>query len=453
MKGKKNQKIPIIFATDKNFARQVLVTIFSLLNNAIYSKYVIYIFIPARDKVFIEAILEKYYSKLCDAEIILKVMPKDFMAKSYAIEGVFPEVVYYRLFAHNYIAEYDKCIYLDGDIIVNQDLSCLYQVELGNNYFAGVKDHIMIDDLTLRQEAISALGLKEITDYINSGVMLINLKQLRRDKLDIIFAEEAKKAYSVVDQHIINKVCYGKIKHIPLRYNCRSRFLEKSIHSDCVIKIEGNQYIEDEIEKNVIIHYAAKMDKPWKYPNFKGADLWWRYACELLDKEDIQHIKAGECRVSDLLDLCELLEKKQQYVIYGYTQTARKLYDKLSHLTSATLNCFVDNNPEYISEKYKGILVKNSEAVDFENVIVINMAVRRKEEVCDSLIKKGVKQEDILSYKDIVWKGFEYYTLLSKQFYESEAQRICKIEQISKEELEHADDIKEKYYMAQWYYR
>lgn len=56
------------------------------------------------------------------------------------------KAAYFRLLIPELIREYDKCIYLDCDIIVHGDLKELYEIELGNNYLAGVKDcHIIAD--------------------------------------------------------------------------------------------------------------------------------------------------------------------------------------------------------------------------------------------------------------------------------------------------------------------
>lgn len=82
-----------------------------------------------------------------------------------------------RLFISK-ILQVDKVIYLDTDAIVLDDISELWQTNLKGNYIAGVKDKNMDNFI----DYIDIMGLPD--DCINAGVIVMNLKKIRNDKID-----------------------------------------------------------------------------------------------------------------------------------------------------------------------------------------------------------------------------------------------------------------------------
>lgn len=80
----------------------------------------------------------------------------------------FPISAYARLFVQDNIKE-NKVIYLDCDTIVETELTELWDIELEDNWIAGVQD-------LLPSYLIKAIGMDSNERYINSGVLVINLK-------------------------------------------------------------------------------------------------------------------------------------------------------------------------------------------------------------------------------------------------------------------------------------
>ena len=111
--------------------------------------------------------------------------------------------------------------------------------------------------------------------YINTGVVLWNLKEMRKDNIVEKFLKILPNNYLMQDQDIMNIVCYDKIKLLPLKFNVMTKIinLEK-------LMIENNifKYIDLKIAKEqpIIIHYAAP-EKPWNANVIYFAD-WWEYA-------------------------------------------------------------------------------------------------------------------------------------------------------------------------------
>ena len=106
----------------------------------------------------------------------------------------FPKEMYYRIFAAKYLPEdVDRVLYLDPDIIVNGSLLELYEMPLGDNFFAASSHN----GIMMRLFNGARLGLKRGCPYVNSGVLLINLEkttsgaEIRRSFL--LHPEEKKK--------------------------------------------------------------------------------------------------------------------------------------------------------------------------------------------------------------------------------------------------------------------
>ena len=110
-----------------------------------------------------------------------------------------------RLFADECELLPDKLLYLDTDVLLSGDIGELYDVDIENYDLAGVRDHY---------------GRFFIyPNYLNSGVMLWNLKAIREKKIFRRATELCnKKRMLLMDQSAINK--YAKKKLIvPTRFN------------------------------------------------------------------------------------------------------------------------------------------------------------------------------------------------------------------------------------------
>ena len=161
----------------------------------------------------------------------------------------------YRLFAPYILKDVDKVIYLDCDLVVLDDIAKLWEYE--PKYIAGVQDPMY------RKQA-NKNGLKHL--YINSGVMVMNLKNLRKlDYINMIKATQTGEYnLSLLDQDIINIAFGDKIEHLPLKWNVYSK------------KYPETTYDMIEARKNPsIIHWCGK-EKPWKDDVWQ-ADKWRMY--------------------------------------------------------------------------------------------------------------------------------------------------------------------------------
>ena len=74
--------------------------------------------------------------------------------------------------------EYDKAIYIDSDTCIPGDISELYNIDLKDNLFGGCTD-ISCQDNEILCEYFRLNAGVSIKEYINSGVLLMNMKKLR----------------------------------------------------------------------------------------------------------------------------------------------------------------------------------------------------------------------------------------------------------------------------------
>ena len=122
-----------------------------------------------------------------------------------------PVTSYYRLFCSDLLKGQDKCVFLDSDLVVNIDISELYSINIDGFYIAGSRD---IHTITHPNTAYGhrEYGIEDLKNYINCGVLIMNLDLMNQHNLTSIFKGEIKKKNRLVDQDVFNRVCKGKIK-------------------------------------------------------------------------------------------------------------------------------------------------------------------------------------------------------------------------------------------------
>ncbi len=126
------------------------------------------------------------------------------------IETRFTPCCMLRLYADLLPELPDKILYLDNDVLCRKDCSDFYEQEMGGYELVGSLDHY--GKWFFRNNMLSA-------DYLNSGVLLLNLKKIRESGLFEKCRECCKnKKMFMPDQSAINKLAESK-KIVPRRFN------------------------------------------------------------------------------------------------------------------------------------------------------------------------------------------------------------------------------------------
>lgn len=175
----------------------------------------------------------------------------------------FTLTIYYRLFIASMFPEYDKGIYIDSDVVLNADLAELFDIEIGDNYIGACTDFSIQEIAPLVHYIENAVGVKRL-EYINSGVLLMNLKKLREVKLDYHFLRLLNTYHFdcvAPDQDYINAMCNGNIYYLGEEWDAMPN---------------DNK---PELKNPKLIHYNL-FSKPWCYDGIQYGELFWQYIKE-----------------------------------------------------------------------------------------------------------------------------------------------------------------------------
>lgn len=286
--------IPVALATDENYAMPTAVAITSILENAagntFYDFHILTpVYFPSQTSRKIALI--KYGYPNCNINFIgIKASFDDALIRLSHIT----KPTYYRLLLGDLLPQYDKCIYLDSDTVVCTDLTEFFSTDLDGYYLGGIKDFDFNDPSRNHDERRRDTGLCIENNYINAGVLLMNLKAIRRDGMTEAFLSEIKKEYLFQDQDILNITCLDKIKHLPVRYNLMSyafSYPDRSPHL-----VYSREELDDATSNPAIIHFAAHL-KPWLYYGLEYSGVWHRYFCLSIFRSQPLNRKNGKLRV------------------------------------------------------------------------------------------------------------------------------------------------------------
>ena len=188
----------------------------------------------------------------------------------------FTLTIYFRLFIPTMFPEYDKAIYIDSDVVVLGDLAELYQIDLGDNYIGACPDLSVVDVPPLARYMEEGVGVDR-HHYINSGVLLMNLKALREKEFDRHFLQLLNTYHFdciAPDQDYLNAICAGKIQYLDGTWD--------TMPDDTKPPVANPK----------LIHYNL-FSKPWCYDNVQYGDYFWQYVKTSGYLQEAQAYKRG----------------------------------------------------------------------------------------------------------------------------------------------------------------
>lgn len=197
---------------------------------------------------------------------------------------------FYRLFLASMLPnDIDKILFIDCDTLVLQDLSSLYYMDMEDKWLYGVDD--------CRGAAYRTnLGLKPNDNYINNGVLLMDLKAWRDNNVEALFLQyihDNQGDITFVDQGVQNGVLSKLEKNgiLHTKYNCMTVFF--AFNYENLIKLRKPPVARKKEEYNAavdnpaIVHFQScfRMSiRPWvkgckhpyakKYLEYKNKSPW-----------------------------------------------------------------------------------------------------------------------------------------------------------------------------------
>ena len=168
-------------------------------------------------------------------------------------------VYYYRFFIPRLFPQYGKAVYIDSDTILLDDVGKLFDLEMGENVVLAMPDPKVTVIKEFRDYVDKAVGVPH-AEYVNDGVMVMDLKKMRKMKYLSTMVEMIKKYDADLvapDQDYLNVILRGRIGELDARWN-----MEPS----------------EKLPKDAKLVHFNLFNKPWHYKNVPCEKLFWNAA-------------------------------------------------------------------------------------------------------------------------------------------------------------------------------
>jgi lipopolysaccharide biosynthesis glycosyltransferase len=158
--------------------------------------------------------------------------------------------MYARLLLPILFPRHDFCIYIDVDTMPVIDLKNLWELRHPDFLVQGVQRGY--------HPYLNALGFDENSIYVNSGVLIINLKRWRANNIALKIVNKIVESSSSLfhpDQDAINIICRGFIGTLPFQYNFNP------LNPEINVPVELGARLNSDMS-DAIFHFYGK-SKPW----------------------------------------------------------------------------------------------------------------------------------------------------------------------------------------------
>ena len=223
MDNQKGRTINVAYCSNRNYLPFTIISMYSLLSVGRDDRS-LKIFLAA-DQDITDEDLQPFYLMISKfpgctfevrwpANLTTRHFPRGEDC-SISEEGIQP--AYYRLLLPELLADEERCLYLDGDLVVTRSLTNLYDTPMEGMYLAGITDRLCLEEAQ-NERMLKAWGV-EPGYYINAGVLLMDLGKMRSSGKYMEALELAyRKTFRYLDQDVVNQVYLGKIKLLPKVY-------------------------------------------------------------------------------------------------------------------------------------------------------------------------------------------------------------------------------------------
>lgn len=415
------KKIPIVMTLDSNYVFQTGIAISTMLQNKKDEvEYIFYILnngkLTPQEKQFIENVYTRkqvHYISIDENRISAKI------GVSYV-----PIASYYRLLISRLLAELDKCIFIDGDVIVLGGLEEAYDTELEDFYLAAVADCGIKYNAEKYGEHLVNEDIADIDTYFNAGFLVLNLKKMREEFIEEQLLSLIEKKYRFMDQDILNKCCVKRVKYLPLKYNILFGFFQ---NEQLLLKKGYNHEELQEMQRHPIVLHYASGNKPWVNPEYDVCGLWWKqaekikecgYYNSLFEFAQNNYINS---KWKNLVDKCK---SKEAIVIFGASDIGYRVVDWLINCGIRNICAICDNDEKKQGKSYRDIPIASVDKVLEEitgSYEIVVTSQRYFADIVKQLHELRVEDKDIYEYSHKSW--YHYYKI-DNAYYEEEVEEI-----------------------------
>ena len=261
--------IPVFLACDENYAKYAAVTISSIVanTNSQINFYLLDGGIEQSTKDKIKEILKSTKHFIEFISINVDLFKKFPGISRYSLSA------YSRFLIPNLVADIEKALYIDTDMIICGDVAEIYNKKLEGKGIAAVA--YMDEDYNpkLYSKYKKKLNIQGVHRYFNAGLLLIDCKYWRKHNIVKISMDKVvslKNILEMPDQDILNIVFESNYTELKPQYN---------LVVDLTAEYQDfNQYIAN-IKGCYILHYTGGQGiRPWIHKDVPGASYFWKYA-------------------------------------------------------------------------------------------------------------------------------------------------------------------------------
>lgn len=175
-----------------------------------------------------------------------------------------------------------KVLYIDGDTLVREDVSPLFDLPMEGNLVAAVRDYTILQWLADHSDRNLSESRKQRLDelralmapaplegYFNSGVLLFDCDAIRAepDRMRRLEDVEAASACTLGDQDHLNRVFAGRVRYLDIAWNLSWDRAKRYRRHSCMVGVEEFGALSG---PGRILHFHGA-HKPWNTPRL---DLW-----------------------------------------------------------------------------------------------------------------------------------------------------------------------------------
>ncbi|MFC3886628.1 glycosyltransferase family 8 protein [Bacillus songklensis] len=169
---------------------------------------------------------------------------------------------YYRIIIPDLLrGDITKALYLDCDLIVKEDISTLWNINIDDYFLAAV------EELGVKKKRKKTLSIPKKFGYFNAGVLLINLQKWREHNIltqVIQYIRDNPTKIKIMDQDGLNAILHDKWLELDPKWNYTTD-IRNRLH----------------IDNPAIIHFTGR-NKPWnsehpfkqEYFKYLSSSLW-----------------------------------------------------------------------------------------------------------------------------------------------------------------------------------
>jgi lipopolysaccharide biosynthesis glycosyltransferase len=274
--------VPIIFSSNDYFVPYMGTMIQSIMENSNpnrqYHIFILYRDIASHNMELLKTQVGQYHNFSLD---FINVSERIKEYKFYtANRDTITIETYFRLLIPDLFSEYEKVLYLDGDMICCADIAKLYDTDLGDCLLASSRDTGNIGDYhrpkshQRRYYNNEVLKLSNPDNYFIAGLLLMNIVAFKKQfTVKELLEFAVSREWRAHDQDILNVLCQDKTLLLPIAWDFTWDD-ESAKYLPEFIKIEY-----DETKKNPKIMHFPGERKPWlNAVNVPYFEYFWKYA-------------------------------------------------------------------------------------------------------------------------------------------------------------------------------